>query len=553
MPSASVGMKAALPLLQLQLAIAVDPPKFASDFYVGTLNTATKLAGPTYDVKDGVCCPIDVTNEDCSATTLKLGSDSYEQGSKNRTRTDSPQGNIVSDYNSMKQMVIVPSNTSAHKWMCVQWQPLNFSTIPGKPVKFASVMSVGDQPDPPFDFTKPKPHGQGTFTQPAAVGGATKTCDEWKWMEKVAVIPMAFITGYVDSSSSTPSLFARTKRLLPVKGFENDSYVGFKPGAVDDSYFDIDPESIAKCPEEFANAESAEEAKLYSGPLRSALRFGHLRPAGATRRELDRRFAEAVRRSDEQAPAATSAAALAKNPNVSFIGEFTTTEEQLSVLNQYGSVEASGDLCCSYGSVGGAPQCQIGVVRTGGVRWMDVENQRTRYDAAGSAEGAGQVMDFKLHKQLFVGRQNGSSADVCMGYCPIDKRDVLTAETYWTADDVVHDMGSVMWHGQKAQRYHWVDKAGPVPLTTNDLYVDLSNPAAAIPLQRVTALTPLGAKPIETQNLTYSSFQAGPPDASKFDIQGVDTCPLSKNCATPPAQRARLALHLYHTYANYVE
>lgn len=129
---------------------------------------------------------------------------------------------------------------------------------------------------------------------------------------------------------------------------------------------------------------------------------------------------------------------------------------------------------------------------------------------------------------------------------------MLKADTYWQADDVVHDMGVVMWRGKKAQRYHWVDKAGPIPLTTNDLYVDLSDPAAAIPLERVTALTPLGAKPVETQNLTYGAFKAGPPDASKFDIKGVDTCPLSKNCGKPPMQRARLALHLYHTYTNYV-
>ena len=48
---------------------------------------------------------------------------------------------------------------------------------------------------------------------------------------------------------------------------------------------------------------------------------------------------------------------------------------------------------------------------------------------------------------------------------------MLKADTYWQADDVVHDMGVVMWRGKKAQRYHWVDKAGPIPLTTNDLYV----------------------------------------------------------------------------------
>ena len=68
------------------------PPPLPTNFYTGVFHSDTKVAGPTYDVQDGVCCPVDDLAEFkvCSASTQQHGSDTYEQGTKQRTRSDGP-------------------------------------------------------------------------------------------------------------------------------------------------------------------------------------------------------------------------------------------------------------------------------------------------------------------------------------------------------------------------------------------------------------------------------------------------------------------------------
>ena len=69
------------------------------------------------------------------------------------------------------------------------------------------------------------------------------------------------------------------------------------------------------------------------------------------------------------------------------------------------------------------------------------------------------------------------------------------------------------------------------------------------PYFQTSAITPFGQMPpIGTQNNTWTAFQTGPPDASKFHIAGADTCPQSSQCGQSVLQAHRLASGLTHTF-----
>jgi hypothetical protein len=156
-----------------------------------------------------------------------------------------------------------------------------------------------------------------------------------------------------------------------------------------------------------------------------------------------------------------------------------------------------------------------------------------------------------VHKLMVVGVKNGSTSESCFEYCPIDPRDTLKFHPFGY-DDTIKDLGPATWNGTSAEHYHWKDKAGKfITLSTVDLYADISDPTAAIPLFKSTAMTPLDMKPLSRSNLTYSNFKPGSPDPSKFDIKDVATCKLSAQCQSPTWQQQRLALGMYHTFANF--
>ena len=112
----------ALTSLSLGLPTAPTPPTFALDYYVGRQDALAINQGG-YKIENGVCCSMK-NSASCKIQGINLGGDTYEQGSKSRTRLDSAQGAVVTWFGDvMKQMVIEPSNGTAHQYDCVAFCP----------------------------------------------------------------------------------------------------------------------------------------------------------------------------------------------------------------------------------------------------------------------------------------------------------------------------------------------------------------------------------------------------------------------------------------------
>ena len=62
-------------------------------------------------------------------------------------------------------------------------------------------------------------------------------------------------------------------------------------------------------------------------------------------------------------------------------------------------------------------------------------------------------------------------------------------------------------------------------------------------------LTPFGQH-LGTSGLNYTSFTIGSPPVEKFNIQGVDVCPMDQGCNAPPQQAYFKASKLHHTFAR---
>lgn len=161
-----------------------------------------------YFSAQGSCCSM-AHSPQCKLQSINMGSDVREQGSKNRSRTDSAQGAIVNWFGSVgKQMAVLPGSqaNSTHKWACAQYCPLQGD--------FMSSIMIGDGNKGYFD--KPKDEGTATVTQPKAIGGATKTCENWQWTETIlGFIPMQKTNFYVDMSANPPAPFFSASTIKP--------------------------------------------------------------------------------------------------------------------------------------------------------------------------------------------------------------------------------------------------------------------------------------------------------------------------------------------------
>ena len=528
--------------------LATAPPPLNSNFYTGALATDSKVSGPHFDVQDGVCCPVHslADYKPCNVQTQQHGGDTYEQGTKQRTRTDSAEGSVVTWFGSvMKQMFVVTSSGTKHKYDCAAMCPLAANSTWHPTVMIGGVR---DGDSDPFSFTKPRHLASpGVFRQPAAVGGVSKRLDRWEWIEKVSIIPMAFITAYVSHETTPARIFGIAKRLIPFQAWENISFVGFQPEASLnkslDEYFDIDPETIAKCPRIKSGCLTPPsppppplEAEVsFSSLLVRAVRDGSSSVVAAPEESKDRKPDPPL-------------------PNVTFEPDWTATIEELTIIDQGGTAQANGDLCCSYGAVGAPPACAVSVAKTSGVRYFDVTNQRFRFEAANNTPGAAIVVDYKAHRHMVVAYKNGTTVIECKQYCPVSPHDVLKPHFFGFHNEV-SDEGPAMWHGIQAQHYHWVEKASPLPiaLATYDFYADISDPTHAKPLGQKKALTPFGSPSVGFFNTTWTDFKAGAPDPTLFVVTGIATCPKSPDCGKGPKQDERLKLGLYHTYRAYAE
>jgi len=382
-------------------------------------------------------------------------------------------------------------------------------------------------------FDTPKDLGQATVKQPASIGGATKVCEHWRWTETILkVLPMSTTNFYVDmAAAGGPAPFASAQVIKPLNkplGTENASYVGYAPTDVSD-YFDIDPDSVAKCQKSDKCQDN--DALRQLNPNVAAL----LRHAPTAY--------------DKAKALASSAAARSPSPpapNVTFATDYTSHEDGVLLIAQGATTGPTGDPCCAANAPN--PQCQVQLQHYAGQRFFDLTNQRSRFEDVVGNQVV--VDDYSKHMSMVINSTNG--VDTCQEFCPIDPDDKLTAFDPFDPFDTVHDLGKTTYEGVPAEHYRWSDMILKIiKMQTSDFYADLSNPKAATPLFVTTAITPFGTAKIGTQNHTWSNFTHAPPPAAKFVIAGVDVCPQSNQCGQQAKQTHRLHVRQLHTFARY--
>lgn len=542
-------MLALTSITALAAALEATPPAFASDYYVGE-QSALAINQGGYKINNGICCS-KTHSSNCKLQAMNSGGDVYEQGSKERTRTDSARGAVVSWWGSVKkQMAVVPGAAvnSTHKFACAAFCPLDG--------KYAPSLRIGDGQKGPFD--KPKDKGSVAITQPASIGNTTKVCEHWHWTETLLyIIPMSVTDFFVDMSTKPPSPFFQSQVIKPFNkeiGEENASFIDYQPKDVSE-YFDIDPDSISKCQKASKcsndppppSAPPAESMAALEEQGRMLLRA--LSPHHAALDDLlePKSFLE---QAEEHAKAlgAAKPPPLPPMPNVTFVKDFTAEENMITQIAQ-GSTFVDGDPCCMSDSP--FPQCQVQLGHQQGTRYIDVTNQRARFEDAVSGENV--VDDYTALKSMLINVTGG--VETCEEYCPIDPRDKLEPFDPFDPFDAVKDLGKTTFEGKAVNHYQWADKILKIiTMQTTDFYADISNPKAAIPVFALEELTPLGRKPpIGVTNHSWANVKGGAPDPKKFKIAGMDTCPKSKKCQQQSKQAHRYGLKQLHTAARYLD
>lgn len=524
--------------------LAATPPVFATDFYVGRQDAIAINQGG-YRVANGVCCSMEHAAQ-CKLQGVNAGGDTYEQGSKERVRSDSARGSVVSWWGDVKkQFAIIPGSqaNSTHKWACAQYCPLDGEYVPS--------LLIGDGQKGPFD--KPKDKGQKAITQPKAIGNTTKVCENWQWTETIlGVVPMQETNFYVDMSAKPAAPFFMSSTIKPFNnpiGEENSSFIGYKAMDVSDD-LDIDPASVSTC----AKSDSCDPPPSAPGQVmyENDYVLAALSPHVAAAHKLLKVESVYERAAKQVAKEGVPAVAVTDDPpqpNITFATDFTATENLLSVIAQGASHGPSGDPCCYSDSP--APQCQVQVQHQSGTRYLDVTNQRTRFEDKVGQQTV--VDDYKAFKSMLINVTAG--VETCQEYCPIDPDDKLEPFDPFDPFDKTKDLGKTTFEGKPAEHYQWKDIILKIiVMSQTEFYADITNPKAAVPLFSMQELTPFGQKPpIGTTNQTWSDFTPGPPDAKKFAIAGMATCPRSGNCGQQSKQIHRAALRQFHTFARFQE
>jgi len=512
------------------LSLGANTPTFPIDFYSGEQSNLMINQGG-YDINNGACCG--PTSPQCKIQAQSMGADVREQGSMNRTRSDSARGTIVTWYGDVqKQMALVPGSmvNSTHKWACAQQCPTQGST-------FMSSVALGN----PKGCFREHAHDKGSvaITQPKSVGGETKTCEHYQWKDTLfCLLTMGQHDFYVDMSAKPPVPFFATQLIEPFGkkvGTENTSFLQFQPADLSKGgYFDIDPASIKSCKEPQGGCNQQSEA-AQRGTGVAAHRFF-----------FDRSILEAAEAVVAVEKPYAKPPPAPQMPNVSFGTDFTAQETSVMLINQGGAEKADGSVCCS----SDAPQCQVQAGHRKGTRYLDVTNQRSRFDDALTKETIVALYG-NIHKNMVINVTNGK--ETCQEYCPIDPRDTVEGLNPFDPFDKVTDKGQTTLEGQTVEHYQWVDKILKIiPMQKTDFYAKLSaDKKTGVPVLSVMTIEPMG-RPIGQENQTWSNWTPGVPDKSKFDIAGVDTCPQSKQCGQQKHQAARLGFRQFHTFYSHM-
>ena len=528
---------------------AQTPPVFAKDFYVGSQSVLGINQGGYY-IQDGICCSSEHSSG-CKLQFINQGEDVYEQGTTERSRSDSARGAIVNWYgNVSKQMAIVPGAevNSTHKWACVQYCPITDGS-------FESILQVGDGQKGPLDT--PKDLGKEFVKHPKSIGGDAKSCEHWQWSETIfKVIKMQTTDFFVDNSGKTPSPFFTSSFLTPFGsplGQENASFIGYQAMDVSD-YFDIDMHALkGTCPmSDQCNPPSSPAPSMTNDDMMHDALLEALAPNHFARQRFWPKKS-LLEEATEQAAlmAAAPIEAMIVNddptqPNITFVSDFIAHEKVVTLINQ-GGVKIDGDICCSADTP--FPQCQVQYQHQEGTRYLDVTNQRIRFEDVVSGETV--VDDFTAHKSMLINVTGG--VETCQEYCPIKADDKLYPIDPFDPFDKTVDKGATTMGGKNVEHYFWADKILKfLTMSTTNFYADISNKKAAVPVFSSNHLTPLG-QDLGFTNQSWSNFTAGTPPAAKFKIAGMATCPQSSKCQ----QSKMLAHHLvnrnYHTLASLME
>ena len=457
---------------------------------------------------------------------------------------------------------------------------------------------------------------------PLSPGNTTKVCENWQWTETIlGVVPMQETNFYVDMSAKPAAPFFMSSTIKPFNnpiGEENSSFIGYKAMDVSDD-LDIDPASVSTC----AKSDSCDPPPSAPGQVmyENDYVLAALSPHVAAAHKLLKVESVYERAAKQVAKEGVPAVAVTDDPpqpNITFATDFTATENLLSVIAQGASHGPSGDPCCYSDSP--APQCQVQVQHQSGTRYLDVTNQRTRFEdkvgqqtvrpspnpppsptrqpgrkprqtqppnpaanltANPTAKPSRQaqppalagiplpatrhshdppprlvaqvVDDYKAFKSMLINVTAG--VETCQEYCPIDPDDKLEPFDPFDPFDKTKDLGKTTFEGKPAEHYQWKDIILKIiVMSQTEFYADITNPKAAVPLFSMQELTPFGQKPpIGTTNQTWSDFTPGPPDAKKFAIAGMATCPRSGNCGQQSKQIHRAALRQFHTFARFQE
>jgi hypothetical protein len=382
-------------------ALAGEPPVWASDFYIGTQTDVDLASGSVQ--KNGETCCLKASTGSCKVQVQGAGGDTYEEGSMERIRADSAQGQTVSWWGDIKKkFALAPAPTgSAHEFVCVQYCPLAG--------KFASTIKIGDARNKGLD--KVHDEGEKTITQKGP-GAKTAVCEHYHWLQTIlGVVPLLSNDYYVNQKVSPPVPFYQTEEILnPTAGFAaagtvNISLYDYTP-ANQSKMFDIDMDTVKSCT----------MSKSCNGPAPAPgfSSYGiSLVDAAATRTESTI--------PDTGAPTLTALP--------TFPSDFTSKSSGLMLIHQGADQDSDGDNCCP----SDASQCQVEQSTSEETRYEDFTNKRVRTDDAISGVI---TVDFfgAIQKTMQVNITNG--VPTCVSYCPLHNETMKPFGVDPTAQDL---------------------------------------------------------------------------------------------------------------------
>jgi len=424
-----------------------------------------------------------------------------------------------------KTMLLQPGSevNSSHKWACALYCP------------FTDDLDPADTTIAP-EHEKVEYIGQRSVEQPAAAGGVTKSCDGWSWTQKVLhVLPVTKNVMYVDASTSPPTPFKSSshfsKEITKLAGQApssmNKSFIGFDATFDVAHELDVDMASVQtckrnkdQCPSKAARATQFEAWRAAPKSL-AEMAAAQLAAMG----HAERAATEAKHRADALQLQRSGAAPPTRVRPV-FSPSYTAQKQYANRMAQGNTVAAGGDSCCPKE----APVCAVQIAHDSATEYQDVEGKRLRTE---HADGHVVIDDFHANRTMAVALQGG--VETCVSYCPIPSIVAEIGLTGFALPNGTVDKGAVQREGRALELYEWSETIlKVVKMSSTRLYAQVAPNGSAVPVFETEAITPFGAIPIGTSNVTWKSFMPGRPAAAKFVIAGTDTCPKAKHCQEVP-------------------